>query len=200
MKPNQAAVDVGQLAYDLTRGYGAYSAALIIAERLDAQTLFDLTSNRNVGKLPRKNGNPLRYNIQGFFGHLRRPAVAEELPRVWLASALLAVGDALAKNDYFDHAPELELVRHLRNGIAHGNRFDIRDPDKLKKFPAHNRDVRPKNPASGTFAITPTLDGQPVLFDFMEAGDVVELLRAVSFHLTRIGEANLPDRGTDASR
>jgi hypothetical protein len=111
---------------------------------------------------------------------------------VWLASALLAVGDALAKNDYFDHAPALELVRHLRNGIAHGNRFDIRVPDKLKKFPAHNRDVRPKNPETGTFEITPTLHGQPVLFDFMEAGDVLELLNDVSFYLTRMGLAKPP--------
>jgi hypothetical protein len=51
----------------------------------------------------------------------------------------LRSGDALERNGYFDRALELELIRHLRNGIAQGNRFDIRDPNKLTKFPTHNR-------------------------------------------------------------
>jgi hypothetical protein len=37
--------------------------------------------------------------------------------------ALLTLGDALQVHRYFDHSPELELIYHLRNGVAHGNRF-----------------------------------------------------------------------------
>jgi hypothetical protein len=40
-----------------------------------------------------------------------------DLDRVWLVEALLALGDALKQHGYFDHAPELELLRHLRNGM-----------------------------------------------------------------------------------
>jgi hypothetical protein len=111
--------------------------------------------------------------------------IAEELPRVWLTGSLLTIGDALTAHDYFDRAPELELVRHLRNGIAHGNRFEIRDPERLKKFPAHNCDADYRNTI---FEITPALDGQPVLFDFMDAGDLLDLLFSVGFYLQRMGE------------
>lgn len=102
---------------------------------------------------------------------------------------MLAVGDALERNGYFDRAPELELIRHLRNGIAHGNRFHIRDPEKLKKYPAHNRDGY----HNGTiFKITPELDGQPVLFDFIGAGDVLDLLHSVGHHLKQMGAGKAP--------
>jgi hypothetical protein len=65
--------------------------------------------------------------------------MVDELARVWLVGALLTVGDALARHHYFDRAPELELLRHLRNGVADGNVFNIDNPDTLAKFPAHNR-------------------------------------------------------------
>ncbi|MBO0695527.1 MAG: hypothetical protein J2P56_05435 [Verrucomicrobia bacterium] len=88
--------------------------------------------------------------------------IREEFPRIWLTGALLAIGDALKENKYFDHAPELELVYHLRNGIAHGNCFEFTDPGRkrLAKYPAHNRDC---------FGITLALEGRPALFDFIEA-------------------------------
>ena len=102
---------------------------------------------------------------------------------MWLTGSLLAVGDALEHHNYFDHAPELELVYHLRNGIAHGNRFDIRNLQRLTKYPAHNRACY-KNTI---FEITPALNGLPVLFDFMDAGDVLDLLFSIAFHLDEIG-------------
>jgi hypothetical protein len=114
-----------------------------------------------------------------------RDTIREQFPRIWLTGALLAVGDALKESGYFDRAPELELVRYLRNGVAHGNRFEIRYPDQLTKYPAHNRDAAFRT--NTIFEITPALDDQPVLFDFMEAGDVLDLLHSVALHLDRIG-------------
>jgi hypothetical protein len=136
----------------------------------------------------RKDGTKWSFDTQdALISAVADKAIAAELPRVWLAGSLLAVGDALKDNGYFGHAAEFELVRHLRNGIAHGNRFDIRYPEELKKHPAHNRDAFYRSPNSTIFEITPALDGQPVLFDFMGAGDVLDLLVSVGIHLEQMG-------------
>jgi hypothetical protein len=195
MKANQAAFDVGQLAEDMAHGYSTHSAAMTIVSRLDEQTLHRVTWNDPIGTAPCKDGSEWSFNLRSFLPFASTtPAIAAELPRVWLTGSLLAVGDALARNRYFDRAPELELVRHLRNGIAHGNRFHIRKSDELTEFPAHNRDVWPKRPGSKVFEITPALDGTRVLFDFTEAGDVLELLFAVGIYLKRLGDGESPPR------
>jgi hypothetical protein len=130
----------------------------------------------------RKDGTEWSFHTQDTFGHALEPAIAAELDRVWFTGSLLALGDALADNDYFDHAPVLELVYHLRNGIAHGNHFEFTTGGlkRLGKHPAHNRDA--------AFKITPALEGQRVLFDFMAAGDVLDLLSSVGFYLKQMGD------------
>ena len=117
------------------------------------------------------------------------PAMLDELDRVWLVGALLAVGDALKQHDYFDHAPELELLRHLRNGVAHGNAFQI-DLKLLAKFPAHNRLAWVRSDSKAEFEITPNLQNQPVLFDFMAPGDILDLLVSVGLYLVRMGNGD----------
>jgi hypothetical protein len=198
MKANQAAFDVGQLAMDMAQGYSAHSAALSIVKRLDEKTLHRVTWwNEPVGTAPTKDGTPVCFNLRGFLKLAsKNPAIAAELPLVWLRGSLLAVGDALACNRYFDRAPELELIRYLRNGIAHGNLFKIQKDDQLVKRPAHNRDVWPRRPGRGIFEITSALNGQCVLFDFMEAGDVIEALHDVGVYLKRLGNGEPPPRRT----
>jgi hypothetical protein len=112
------------------------------------------------------------------------------LKQVWLAGSLLSLGDALAVNLYFDRAPELELVRHLRNGIAHGNRFRIDNPSSLTRFPAHNHDAWVNSDTKAKFEIMPALQGTPVLFDYMGAGDVLDLLMSVGLYLVRMGNGD----------
>ena len=147
MKANQAPFDVGQIAADMADGYAAHRAAMTIVKRLDAQMLHRVTWNDPVGSSQCKDGTEWLFNLRDFLQLASTgPAIAEELPRVWLAGSLMRLGDSLKRNNYFDRAPELELVRHLRNGIAHRNRFDIRFPKELEEFPAHNRDVWPKRP------------------------------------------------------
>ncbi len=99
-------------------------------------------------------------------------------------SSLILLGDRLAAEGYFDRAPVLEVVRHLRNGIAHGNRFTFRNPKELGVWPAHTRDASRRT--TDSFEITAELDGQPVLFDFMAPGDVLDLLISVGTHLTSV--------------
>lgn len=116
------------------------------------------------------------------------PVMADDLERIWMAGALLTLGDALTDQKYFGRkVPELELVRHLRNGIAHGNRFDIRYPGELKDYPAHNKLAWHKGPNKQEFEISPALNDQPVLFDFMSAGDILDLFYSVEVYLLRKG-------------
>jgi hypothetical protein len=96
-----------------------------------------------------------------------------------------------------DHAPLLEFIYHLRNGIAHGNQFTFtlvnkktnkkHTPglDRLKNHKAHNRDAQVK---TAEFRIDGALEGRTVLFDFMGPGDVLDLLQSVGIYLTRIRE------------
>ena len=194
MKANQAAFDAGQLAERMAQGYYAHSAAIAVATQPDAQTLAPAIlpgMTVPLGVVQRKDGTEHTFDFRHFLRLASAsPEITGELPRVWLAGSLLAVGDALSRQDYFDRAPELELVRHLRNGIAHGNRFDIRHPDKLAEFPAHNRVAWVKSDKQTIFEITPGLHGQPVLFDYLGAGDVLDVLLSIGIYLIRMGNGD----------
>jgi hypothetical protein len=188
MSVNQAALDVAQLARNMAAGYAAHIAAIRLAPRVSDKALVRLIADYPIDSVQRKDGTKWSFDTQNaLVSAVANQAIAEEFPRVWLTGSLLAVGDALERHNYFDHAPELELVYHLRNGVAHGNRFDIQNRKRLKKYPAHNRAYH-KNTI---FEITPALNGQRVLFDFMDAGDVLDLLYSVGLHLDRIGGGEL---------
>jgi hypothetical protein len=185
MSANQATAKVAQFAGDMAVGYAAHITASRMAPRIDSNALVKFIDAYPTDSVPRKNGPPFTFDTQDTFHNaVVRDTIREEFPKIWLTGSLLAVGDALWDNNYFDHAPELELVYHLRNGVAHGNRFRFTDPGRkrLAKHPAHNRDCY----THGIFEITPALDGTPVLFDFMEAGDVLDLLFAVASHLDEL--------------
>jgi hypothetical protein len=53
--------------------------------------------------------------------------------------------------------------------------------------PVHNRDAFFRSPNNTIFEITPALNRQPVLFDFMGAGDVLDLLSSVGARLEQMG-------------
>jgi hypothetical protein len=191
--------EVAQLAREMAVGYAAHITASRLASRIDSNALVKFIGDYQTDSVPRKSGPPFTFIPQDtFYDVIARDTIREEFPRIWLTGSLLAVGDALKENGYFDRSPELELVRHLRNGVAHGNRFDIRYPDELTKYPAHNR----AGYRHSIFEITPALDGQPVLFDFMEAGDVLDLLFSVAQHLDdiRLRALSQPVLVTEAER
>lgn len=91
------------------------------------------------------------------------------------AAIIISVGDAIARNQYFDRDPAIEFLRHLRNGIAHGNRFNFKhgEPKRLAFF---------KN-----FKITEDLEGSVVLIEdresFIDIGDIFELFDFIALHL-----------------
>ena len=128
-KVNQAAFDIGQLAERLYQGYYLHSAMLEVAKHPNAERLAPSPEPGQfvpVGRVHRRDGSSHVYHFNHYLAWANNNSlVADDLVRVWLVGALLRLGDELARHDYFDHAPELELLRHLRNGVAHGNRFNI---------------------------------------------------------------------------
>jgi len=184
------AFEIGRMAGRTAQGYYAHKAAIEVAKDPRSNGLVPTEVRRGqavpVGDVTRKDGTGHVYDIHHYLDYARaNPEMAHDLERVWIIGALIAVGDALDKRGYLNRVPLLELVRHLRNGVAHGNIFDIRYPDSVKKYPAHNRQARVK---TAEFEIAASLDGQPVLFDFMGAADVLDLLMSIEIYLTRIRE------------
>lgn len=196
MKSNQAAFDVGQLAERLSNGYLTYISAIAVATNPKATLLAPPVRQGqivSIGEITRKDGTAHLFHFNYFLSLANTDElISDELKKVWLTGALLRVGDALSHHNYFDRAPELELLRHLRNGIAHGNRFRIDRPSNLKKYPANNIQAWVKIDLNSIFEITPHLDGTEVLFSYMGPGDILDLLMSIGMYLVRVGNGEPP--------
>ena len=192
-KANQAAWDVGQMAHRLAEGYYTHLAVIQVAKEPRAVALSPAVESGQlvpVFRIPHKDGTRHEFHFTRHLDQARsNPEMIADLDRVWLVGALLTLGDALGKHKYFDHAPELELVRHLRNGVAHGNIFRIK-LEHLAKRPAHNRLALVRSDSKAEFEISPALQNRPVLFDFMGPGDILHLLMSVSLYLIRMGNGD----------
>ena len=188
---NQAAIDVSNLAHSLAEGYFTHVAILSIANNPRSITLSPSTLPGQlvpIGHVSRKDGTQHTFHFKHYLGQANTdPNLSVALQHAWLAGSLIRLGDALALNNYFDRAPELELVRHLRNGVAHGNKFRIDKPSKLEKYPAHNHLAWVKSDLKTNFEITPELQGCSVLFEFMKPGDVLDVLMSVNIYLRNLG-------------
>jgi hypothetical protein len=90
---------------------------------------------------------------------------------VWFMVVLSAVGQIASDNGYWDCTPELELLRHLRNGVSHGNRFNLHQGQPSR--PAH----------FGSHQLTQQNNGDTVLFEFMSPGDLFSFLDHIEAHL-----------------
>jgi hypothetical protein len=194
---NQAAFDTAQLAIRLVKGYYAHMAVLTVASDPRAFSLIPekLPSHTvPIGTVKRKDGTEHAFHFEDFLSQAANdPFLIAEFKQIWLAGSLLKLGDTLEKYDYFEHAPELELVYHLRNGIAHGNRFNItsRGRDRLRTHPAHNQLASVQSDTRAVFEITPAVQGQPVLFDFMGAADVLDIFISVHVYLEQLSNGVL---------
>jgi len=195
---NQAAFDAGRLAERLAEGYYSYAAALQVARDPRAKKLIGPAPKGHavpVGYVGRKDGTNHVFHFSHYLEQVRsNDLLADDLQRSWLVGSLVTIGDVLAQNGYFDRAPELELIRHLRNGVAHGNRFyfgrgkSLKDNiEKLKKFPAHNKLASVRGDQKEVFDITDALIGRPVLFDFMGPANILDLMMSVGLYLLRLG-------------
>jgi hypothetical protein len=173
-------IGVGQLAHSLFAGFLAHTASIHVARdpRCDA-----LVPRIPVGgsiptvTFPRIGGDERHVDFASALRYGRQsPRARAEFDRIFLAGALLTLGDALHPH-YFHNDPLLEVVRHLRNGVGHGNRF------RFKHGHPNNHPNRFVGPGGAVFEVTDDVEGRPVLFDFMGPGDVTDLLLAVRDHL-----------------
>ena len=182
------AKETGEFASMLRFGLYAYAAAIEIGRDAGARSLglrMAGDGDRAVGSVFCKDGSERPFDLPYVLDLMgSEPVLRDELDRAWCVSSLILLGDRLVAGNYYDRAPVLEIVRHLRNGIAHGNRFTLRNPTELRAWPAHMRDAACRS--SEPFEITPELDGSAVLFDFMGPGDVLDLLITVSTHLREL--------------
>jgi len=144
------------------------------------------------GEIKRKDGTFHTLNLRYYLDLFREDhGIQSEVLRSWAMGALLTLGDELSAHQYFDRSPTLELVYHLRNGVAHGNRFNITEKgrDRLTRFPAHNRKAEVRSPMGTVYEVTPNLSG-PVLFEFLGPADVIDLLQSVEVHLSKAAGAH----------
>lgn len=178
----------------MAQGYYAHAAAIEIANRPHAKALVSQTPLGKIASyVTRKDGTQHTFDLPHYLGQAHTNSeIVDDLPRVWLVGSLLTVGDAVKKlrRPVLKEVPLLELLYHLRNGIAHGNVFSCSEHGlkRLKKHPAHKKTAGVKSADGAEFEIEAGLHGKPVLFDFMGPGDVLDLLQSVDVYLTRIRE------------
>lgn len=183
-------VAVAHLAQGLAAGYYSLLVAHLVAVNptsINSLPPAKVIGQNPTGEIQRKDGTTHTLDLRHYLDLLRENHdLQRNFLRTWAMGALLMLGDELAQHDYFDHAPVLELVYHLRNGVAHGNRFNLTESGKkrLKKHPAHNVNAAVRSPAGTVYEITSTLSG-PVLFDFIGPADVIDVLQSVEIYLTR---------------
>jgi hypothetical protein len=180
---------VGRMAQHLVSSYYAFLVGHLVAvnpKSINSLPPAKVLGEDPTGEIKRKDGTFHTFNLRCYLDLLREDErVQGDFLRTWATGALLMLGDELAKHDYFDRAPILELVYHLRNGIAHGNRFNITrwGKERLAKHEAHNRHAAVKSPLETVYEIVPGLTG-PILFDFIGAADVIDLLQSVEVYLS----------------
>jgi hypothetical protein len=188
---DQYSYDIGRLAHRMAQGYFAHMAAIQVATDPRAASLIPSAhSGSNIAEehVARKDGTKHIFDFKHYLNQARdNSEIANDLERGWFVGALLTLGDALDLERYRDWAPELELLRHLRNGVAHGNKFNLKDKKRLIDHPAHNKYAWVRGGNRPEFEVTASNDKQTVLFDFMAAGDILDLFFSVEVYLLKKG-------------
>jgi hypothetical protein len=197
-------LQVGQLAQDLENGYMAHAATTALLRHPYALGALEGLERENEGPavvpivpVRRRDGTAHFFDLSHFVRLVSmKPDFQSEQDRLWMTAALLTLGDELAQVGYFDQGPDLEFIRHLRNGVGHGNRFHFLHGEPRR--PAHFTGAAggdgstPLVYPATTFEITSTLEGQSVLFDYLGPGDVCDLFLLVANRLIRIGNGDPP--------
>jgi hypothetical protein len=191
---NQAAVDVATLAQRMVSQFFSHHAALYVARDTRAQKFappIETGQHVPVLRIPRRDGNAMIMSFDHYLAEGRKPETKRDFDKVWLIGALLMVGDALGTNKYFGHIPEAEIIRHLRNGVAHGNRFifhpNVIDKTSGKlKHPANifryaGRQVMPMH------EVDTDRQGTEVLFVWGGPDAIIDCLTVLGVHLWNTG-------------
>jgi hypothetical protein len=195
---SKAMIETGQRLVGLAYGYQTYRSAFEIA--LNPQVLDFVRKNPGLiddsGEIPRRKGKGWLYSKigwlenEGFLSSLEGD-LEGDLASAWLSGALITAGDLLAKYHYFDRHPLLEMIRHLRNAVAHGNAFRIDQGERLSRFPANNQEAKFRGwEGESYFEITPELHSRKFMFDYMAPGDVLDVIASCGFLLQEQANAS----------
>ncbi|MBJ7458252.1 MAG: hypothetical protein JHD02_03595 [Thermoleophilaceae bacterium] len=115
---------------------------------------------------------------------LADPTRARAIREAYVSGAVLAFADELANYEENDKSPQFEFVRHLRNAISHGNRFNL--PKKAcKRLEEHPAFLFRAN-GSLSHRIKPKLDGKKCLGKFIDIPSVFEALDAANLRVQEI--------------
>jgi len=193
---NWTALEIGLQTFRLADGYFAHSAAMTVASHPQAGALLTAARRLPGNQVLRKDGSAHKFSLAHYLGLAGRDqSIRDDFDRIWLSHTFLEVGHTLKNaskkstlktNDIF-HAPELELIYHIRNGIAHGNRFHFDDNGK-KRLAKHAADNRlSQHRVGGLLEITEKMEGKQVLFSFAAPGDLLDVLTSASEYLKRMG-------------
>jgi hypothetical protein len=153
--------------------YGAASTGLLLLQNENAGRLLSEILGDDWGskvKLGRTDGSRYSLDLWDSVSTARGNVAFASLFRMTqVGMTVLTAGDELGRLAATDPTlraiPEVEFLRHLRNAVAHGNRFSFRpnEPSRIAAF--------------GSLTITTALQGfTPVLFDFVRPGDCLALL------------------------
>lgn len=191
---NQAAVQVATLAQRMTSQYFSHVAAMYVA-RDERSSMFAPSIEPGqpvpVLRVPRRDGNNMVLHFNYYLEGNKIQETVDDFDKVWLTGALLTVGDALENNGYFNHEPEAEMIRHLRNGIAHGNRFSFHNsvidkttaklkcPANIFRYSALQQ--MPKH------EIETNLQDNEVLWNWGGPDAIIDCLTVLGVHLWNVG-------------
>lgn len=191
---NQAAVDVATVVQRLTGQYFTHVAAMYVARDRRAERLappVEPGQSVPILRIPRRDGTDMMMWFNHYLERNSDPDTVEAFDRVWLTGALLAAGDLLGRFQYFGHEPEAEIVRHLRNGVAHGNRFTFH-PNVLDKGSGklkHPANIFRYSALQGMprHEVDSHLQDSEVLWSWGGPDAVVDCLTVLGVHLWNIG-------------
>jgi hypothetical protein len=191
---NPKAVEVATLVQRVVSQYFSHHAAMHIARDPRSNVFAPPVEQGQIVpvlKIPRRDGNAMIMSFDHYLVEGRKPDTRQEFDKVWLVGALLTVNDALGDNGYFGHIPEAEIIRHLRNGVGHGNEFDfharVKDIGTGKlKYPANTfrYAVRQRMPRH---EVDTYLQGTEVLFTWGGPDAVIDCLTVLGIHLWNVG-------------
>jgi hypothetical protein len=186
---NQAAHEIMTLIERMTSQYNSHFVAMLVARDPRAASLAPPVENGEMVPLFRLPDGAIAH-FHHFLSECRNTETQKGFDSVWLVGALLTVDDKIKEKGYFGHAPEAEMVRHLRNGVAHGNKFKF-NPNVIN--PATRKLKHPATTARYAAElgrpvrqVDVDLEGKEVMFGWGGPDAVIDCLEALRFHLSNV--------------
>ena len=163
----------------LKRQYAVFDTAIRLFDDPDALAKMAAVRLLTAERVVVHRGDKTVYEKLDFFVALREyranPDIKQMMLQYYVAGMISWIRHAVLEGDSSTGSEAMQFFRHLRNAVSHGNTwsFDSRTLRRLEESPVRFRG----------FTIDHTLQGEPVLFKFMDLGDIFELLDEIRTEL-----------------